>query len=100
MDKWCWRRAAGLLLASLLLAASSMAVAESADSPVVAESATPNPFEGWEAWQLGGGVKLWFKQLAGAETVRVSATLPVGAQNDPEGLEGSRALCRTRHVYG
>ena len=49
---------------------------------------SPNPFEGWEAWQLGGGVKLWFKQLAGAETVRVSATLPVGAQNDPEGLEG------------
>ena len=88
MDKWCWRHGAGLLLASVLLVASSMAVAESADSPVVAESAIPNPFEGWEAWQLGGGVKLWFKQLAGAETVRVSATLPVGAQNDPEGLEG------------
>lgn len=53
------------------------------------EDAQPdlNPFAGFETHYLANGVKVWFKHLAGAPNVAVSAGVPVGSDADPPGRE-------------
>ena len=63
----------------LLLAASA-----SAQEP---ESASSNPFAGFQTHYLSNGVKVWFKQLPGVPNVSVSAGVPVGSDADPPGKE-------------
>ena len=46
-----------------------------------------NPFAGFETHYLSNGVKVWFKHLAGAPNVSVSAGVPVGSDADPPGKE-------------
>ncbi|HCP46966.1 MAG TPA: hypothetical protein DIU15_13045 [Deltaproteobacteria bacterium] len=47
-----------------------------------------NPFGGWEIHELANGMRVWIKAWPGAEEVRASLSLPVGADHDPKGLEG------------
>ena len=51
------------------------------------ETAPSNPFAGFETHFLSNGVKVWFKHLAGAPNVSVSAGVPVGSDADPAGKE-------------
>lgn len=46
-----------------------------------------NPFAGFETHYLANGLKVWFKRLAGAPNVAVSAGVPVGSDADPPGME-------------
>lgn len=63
--------------------------ASAADTHVVQvrETAPANPFAGFETHFLSNGVKVWFKHLAGAPNVSVSAGVPVGSDADPPGKE-------------
>ena len=51
------------------------------------EAGRSNPFAGFETHLLTNGVKVWFKQLAGAPNVSVSAGVPAGSDADPPGKE-------------
>ena len=52
-----------------------------------AEADQVNPFAAFETHYLSNGVKVWFKHLAGAPNVSVSAGVPVGFDADPSGKE-------------
>ncbi len=47
-----------------------------------------NPFGDWQTHELANGMRVWLKDWPGADEVRTSLSLPVGADHDPEGLEG------------
>ena len=79
-------------LVTLVLAALLPAVRASAQEPdetpaTSGPAGTPNPFADFETHYLSNGVKVWFKHLAGAPQVSVSAGIPVGSDADPPGKE-------------
>lgn len=80
-------RSKSLVLAATLLAPAALAQeAAPAGEPTTSPTA-PNPFGGFETHHLSNGVKIWFKHLAGAANLSVSAGVPVGADADPRGKE-------------
>ena len=76
-----------LLLAALLPAVPA-AAQEPDETPATSGPAdAANPFADFETHYLSNGVKVWFKHLAGAPQVSVSAGIPVGSDADPPGKE-------------
>lgn len=75
---------AAVLLAATL-AAGVPAAGQEADG--AAAGGEINPFSGFETHYLRNGVKVWFKRLANAPNVSVSAGVPVGSDADPPGKE-------------
>lgn len=75
-----------VLLAAALAAGPHLA-GQQGTGPPEDQEADLNPFAGFETHYLANGVKVWFKRLAGAPNVAVSAGVPVGSDADPPGRE-------------
>ena len=76
-----------LLAATMVMSPLSAQETDPADGGETAGDDGLNPFAGFETHYLANGVKVWFKRLAGAPNVAVSAGVPVGSDADPPGRE-------------
>ena len=84
-----------LVIAVVLFAVAVRAEKETVEDAGVGENTgpddsapPPNNFAGFETWNLQNGMRVWFKRIEGAPTVRVQIVLPVGSAQDYPGYAG------------